>query len=128
MSDPIVKLFTGVNFPILTTTDVFKGVWRGTYEGIRGRPLKTVMGHSLSQIAGSAVGRAADSGDDYTAITKLQGKNLPVQIGVSALVSGGIDYAMGRGSQMERFIAPAVIDGVVSYGAPMMYSADPRIL
>ena len=128
MSDPIVKLFTGVNFPILTTTDVFKGVWRGTYEGIRGRPLKTVMGHSLSQIAGSAVGRAADSGDDYTGITKLQGQNLPVQIGVSALVSGGIDYAMGRGGKMERFIAPAVIDGVVSYGAPMMYSADPRIL
>jgi hypothetical protein len=128
MSDPIVKIFTGVNYPILTTTDVFKGVWRGSYEGFRGRPLKTVMAHTLSQIAGSAVGRAADSGDDYTGIAQLQGNNLPVQIGVSSLVSGGIDYAMGRGGKMERFIVPAVIDGVVSYAGPMMYSSDPRIL
>ena len=95
---------------------------------MRGKPLGTVMGHSLSQMAGSTIGRAADSADDYTSITKLQGNDPPVQAVVSGLVTGGIDMAMNRDSKYERFLAPMVIDLGISYAAPWMYSSDPRIL
>jgi hypothetical protein len=131
MSDqqqPIVRLFSNVDYPILTANDVFKGLWRGTYEMSRNRPLKTVMAHSLSQIAGSAVGKAADSQDDRTSIAALQGNSMIVQTAVSALVAGGIDSAMGRGGKMERFIAPAVVDVAVDFATLYLYSGNPRIL
>jgi hypothetical protein len=125
---PIVKLFSNVDYPILTSNDLFKGLWRGTYEAARGRPLKTVMAHSISQVAGAAVGRAADTQDDRTGIAALQGKSMIVQTTVSAIVSGGIDYTMGRGGKMERFIAPAAVDIAVDLASPYMYSGNPRIL
>jgi hypothetical protein len=128
MGDPYVKLFSGVDYPILTALDVSKGMFRGTYEGLRGRPAKTTIGTSFSQIVGSAIGRMVDVNDDRTGVAILQGSNKLVSAAVTGLVSGGIDMAMGRGNRMERFIVPVVIDGVVDLAASTIYNNNPRIL
>ena len=128
MSTPYINAFSGVNYPILTANDLAKGMWRGVYEGVRGRPLRTSTGHAVAQIVGSAVGRAIDSQDDRTGIGMLQGSNMIVQSVAVGLVSGGIDTAMGRGSKIERFMVPMVIDGVIDRLAPTIYSGNPRIL
>jgi hypothetical protein len=128
MSDPYVNLFTNVPYPILTANDFAKGMWRGTYEGIRGRPLKTVMGHATAQVIGSAVGRAVDTGDDITGVAMLQGQNMVMSGIVSGLVSGGVDSIMGRGNKFERFGVPVAIDLAVDWAAPNLYTSNPRIL
>ena len=128
MRDLIMNLFSGVLYPILTTNDVFKGLWRGTYEAVNGRPLKTAMVHSLSQTVGAAVGRAADSQDDRNGFEMLRGNNMVVQTVVAAGVSGGNDYVMGRGGKFERFIIPATADATVELLGPMMYNGNPRIV
>jgi hypothetical protein len=128
MSDPYIKLFQGVDYPILTASDLAKGAWRGAYEGLRSRPLKTSASHAVSQTIGSAIGRMVDTQDDKTGIAMLQGKNMVVQSIAVGLVSGGIDTVMERGGRMERFIVPVVVDGAVDLVASTLYNNDPRIL
>ncbi len=128
MSDPYVKLFSGVNYPILTANDMAKGMWRGVYEGVRGRPAKTVIAHMGSQVIGSSVGRMADTGDDLTGIAMVQGNNMIVQSAVTGIVSGGIDTAMNRGRMAERFLVPVAVDVGVDWAAQYLYSGNPRIL
>ena len=126
--EPFIGLFSKVDYPILTSKDLAKGFWRGTYESIRSRPLRTSAGHSVAQTIGSAIGRMVDTKDDMTGIQMLQGKNMLVQGLAVGLVSGGIDTAMGRGNRMERFLVPIAIDAGVDVLASRIYNGDPRIL
>jgi hypothetical protein len=128
MGEPYVKLFSGVDYPILTALDVSKGMFRATYEGVRGRPVKTAVGTAFSQIVGSSIDRLADVQDDRTGIGILQGSNRVVSAAVTGIVSGSIDMAMGRGNRIERYIVPVVLDGVVDLAANMIYNNNPRIL
>jgi hypothetical protein len=128
-TEPYVKRFGRVTYPILTGNDLAKGLWRGTYEGIRGRPLKTVMGHATAQVIGSAVGRAVDASDqEITGFVMLEGQNMVMSSVVTSLVSGGIDTIMSRGNKFERFGIPIAVDLAVDWAAPKIYNGNPRIL
>ena len=126
--EPFVNLFSKVDYPILTAKDLAKGVWRGVYEGVRGRPIKTSTAHALSQTVGSAIGRMVDTQDDRTGIAILKGSNMVVQSVAVGLVSGGLDTAMSRGGKIERFVVPVLVDGAVDLVASKVYNNDPRIL
>jgi hypothetical protein len=126
--EPFVNLFSKVDYPILTAKDLAKGVWRGIYETVRSRPIKTSTAHALSQTVGSAIGRMVDTQDDRTGIAMLKGSNMVVQSLAVGLVSGGIDTTMGRGGKMERFVVPVLVDGAVDLVASKVYNNDPRIL
>jgi hypothetical protein len=129
MSVPYINAFSNIAHPILTANDVSKGLVRGAYESVvRNRPLRAVCGHAGAQILGSAVARGVDSGDDSTGYGFLQGTNMIVQSATVALVSGGLDTLMHRGSLIERLAVPVVVDGVIDRLSPMLYSSNPRIL
>jgi hypothetical protein len=128
MGEPFVALFSKVDYPILTGTDVAKGMWRGAIEGFRGRPTKSASGHALSQTIGSAMGRMVDTQDDRTGIVMLQGSNMVVKAMTVSLVTGGIDTAMGRGGKFERFVIPVLVDSAVDLVASKIYNNNPRIL
>ena len=129
MSDPYVNLFSSITHPILTAHDVSKGIGRGLYESVgRNRPLKTSCGHAAAQIVGSATARAVDTGDDTTGYGFLQGNNMIVQSVVTSIVSGGLDSVMNRGSTLERFVVPIVVDALGDKILPYLASSNPRIL
>jgi hypothetical protein len=71
MGDPYINIFSGVDYPLLKASDIAKGAWRGAYEGLRSRPLKTSVSHAVSQTIGSAIGRMVDTQDDKTGIAML---------------------------------------------------------
>ena len=106
-----------------------EGIGRGIYESVvRNRPLKTAAGHAAAQIVGSTTARAVDAGDDTTGYGFLQGNNMIVQSAVTSLVSGGLDTVMNRGSTLERFAVPIVVDGLGDKILPYFSSSNPRIL
>jgi hypothetical protein len=126
---PYINVFRNIAHPILTANDVSKGLVRGAYESVvRDRPLRPACGHAGAQIFGGATARAVDAGDDTTGYGFLQGNNMIVQSAVTSLVSGGLDTLMNRGSRIERFAVPIVVDGLGDRMSPFLYSSNPRLL
>jgi hypothetical protein len=129
-SVPYFNVFSNVSYPILDSSDLLKGGARIGYESCRGRPLRTSIGHGVSQVVSSAIGRSVDMQDDRIGIDMLQGQNGIVKAVSVGIVSGGIDMAMGRGggSKVERFIVPFVVDVAVDTLASKLTTGNPRIL
>ena len=128
-SVPYFYIFSGISYPILDSSDLLKGGARIGYESFRGRPWRTSIGHGVSQVVSSAIGRSVDMQDDRIGIDMPKGQNGIVKAVSVGIVSGGIDMAMGRGgSTVERCIVPSVVDVAVDTFASKLTTGNPRIL